>query len=232
MGTHRRSSEVRTIVAVVVSAVLVSVVGRAGSAGAVQVPAPQPSATAAIPWSVVGGQDVGTARLQRSVSCPTSTFCLTVGEFTSPLTGLNQPLIEQWNGVQWSVMGAAQPTLANAGLRGVDCVSPTHCVAVGYTLTADVASTFIEVWDGAVWSVVASPSPGTLGSYLESVSCVSLVWCVAVGLTYDSPGRYSTLIESWDGSSWSVSPSPNAVAGLARAQALLGCRQYGPVVRL
>jgi hypothetical protein len=61
--------------------------------------------------------------------------------------------------------------------------------------------------DGATspspWTVVASPD--TAG--LNSVSCASSTSCVAVGPYNDEGGQ--TLIEYWNGSSWSVMTSPN-----------------------
>jgi hypothetical protein len=45
------------------------------------------------------------------------------------------------------------------------------------------------------------------GSNLAAVSCVSATWCRAVG--YSGP---RTLVESWDGKSWSVVPTPGAGA--------------------
>ena len=42
------------------------------------------------------------------------------------------------------------------------------------------------------------------------MNCVTANSCVAVGDNWDSStGNDETLIESWDGSSWSITPSPN-----------------------
>ena len=53
---------------------------------------------------------------------------------------------------------------------------------------------------------------------LSSVSCVSAVQCWAVGELGPTGGggggnfRPQALIESWNGSSWSIEPSPNVAA--------------------
>ncbi len=59
------------------------------------------------------------------------------------------------------------------------------------------------------WSVVPSPNPNLYGNDLYGVAAVSAndVW--AVGYSYSSTGVYQTLIEQWNGTSWSVVASPN-----------------------
>ena len=58
-----------------------------------------------------------------------------------------------------------------------------------------------------------SQSGGNLGSALRGVSCTSSSNCVAVGDGFFN-GNFGTLIEAWDGSSWSIVPSPNPINGL------------------
>ncbi len=64
---------------------------------------------------------------------------------------------------------------------------------------------------GPAWRITSSPSVGEFESnYLESVSVLAPddVW--AVGYVYGISGySYTTLIQHWDGSSWSVVSSPN-----------------------
>ena len=94
-------------------------------------------------------------------------------------------------------------------LNGVSCVSSNSCVAVGYYYNGSSYETLIESWDGAEWSLVPSPSPSTGYNYLNGVTCTSSSYCIAVGAYYDPPSGLQTLIESWDGTEWSVVPSPN-----------------------
>jgi hypothetical protein len=69
--------------------------------------------------------------------------------------------------------------------------------------------TLVESWNGTTWSIVPSPNIGASADLL-GVSCRSSSSCVAVG-SYDSSslGVYQTLVESWNGSNWSIVPSPN-----------------------
>ena len=69
----------------------------------------------------------------------------------------------------------------------------------------------VESWNGTSWSVVPSPNEGTESNNLFDISCVSPTSCVAVGSQYEGkkPKVSHTLIESWNGTTWSVVPSPN-----------------------
>jgi hypothetical protein len=63
------------------------------------------------------------------------------------------------------------------------------------------------------WSVVPSPSPGT-STFLYGVSCAPAGTCTAVGTKSIGVGFVPrTLIESWNGTSWSVVPSPSPGSG-------------------
>jgi len=72
-----------------------------------------------------------------------------------------------------------------------------------------VGQTLIESWNGTSWSVLTSPNVGTSSNSLNGVSCLSARSCVAVGSYGDSGSPAQTLIESWNGSMWSVITSPN-----------------------
>ena len=60
------------------------------------------------------------------------------------------------------------------------------------------------------WSLVPSPDHGAVNNILDGVSCVSARLCQAVGYSYDSSNPVQTvLIESWNGTRWSIIPSAN-----------------------
>ena len=57
-----------------------------------------------------------------------------------------------------------------------------------------------------VWSVAASPSPfGPSSGHLVGVACPSATSCFAVGTDLNFNG---TLVERWNGTSWSIVTSP------------------------
>jgi hypothetical protein len=82
---------------------------------------------------------------------------------------------------------------------------------------SDSNGTLAETWNGHAWSVVSSPNPSrAYSSTLDSVSCTSDSACTAAGWysALVATGRFSTLrdfslVESWDGSIWSIVPTPN-----------------------
>ena len=99
-------------------------------------------------------------------------------------------------------------------LNGVASVSANDLWAVGDFVdpTTGVTQTVIELWNGTSWSVVTSPGPGTQDNLLAGVTVVATndVW--AVGQFTPTGGVQQTLIEQWNGTSWSVvtSPSPSS----------------------
>ena len=81
------------------------------------------------------------------------------------------------------------------------------------------------------------PALARIASELLGVSCVSATDCLAVGdQTNLSSGRSLTLVQSWNGSTWSTVPSPNAngdnfLSGVSCTSAgfCAAVGKYGPV---
>jgi len=90
----------------------------------------------------------------------------------------------------------------------------TVLILAGIVTASGVASLGSPVQAGATsaWTVSSSPDTGT-GSTLSEVSCVSPTSCTAVGGRYNATGAYRTLIESWNGTAWTVSTSRNPGPG-------------------
>jgi hypothetical protein len=76
-------------------------------------------------------------------------------------------------------------------------------------------------WNGTSWAVVPSPSPGPLFNILTGAAIVSAGDIWAVGSSQNTSGISQTLIEIWNGTSWSAvaSPSPGSAASLGGAAA-------------
>jgi hypothetical protein len=87
----------------------------------------------------------------------------------------------------------------------------TDCTAVGYVEgTGGPDESIIESWNGTTWSAVPHPRVASADNALVGVSCVTTAVCTAVGHTRTASGAAKTLVESWDGTAWSIVPSPNA----------------------
>jgi len=153
------------------------------------------------------------------VSCPTSTSCTAVGFNDGAET--ETALIEHWNGKAWSVVPSPALKGVEVGvLSAVSCPSAVNCTAVGVQFGLSAAKVLIEHWSGKAWSIVPSPSPsGAEIAELLGVSCPTSTSCTAVGISEAFEGTRSpgakTLVERWDGTAWSVSPSPTPAAPFA-----------------
>jgi hypothetical protein len=126
-----------------------------------------------------------------------------------------QTLVEHWDGANWSVMPSPNANSTGNVLNAVSAVNPADMWAVGDQVAPKIpVFTLTEHWNGATWSMVPSPNLVTDSDLDQNVllSVVSLAPndVTAVGYALDfNLQRTLTLIEHWDGSSWSVVPSPN-----------------------
>ncbi|HZU70608.1 MAG TPA: hypothetical protein VFA09_25265 [Ktedonobacteraceae bacterium] len=168
-------------------------------------------------WKVVPSPGAGTFQNQLgSVDALSSSDAWAVGTSSNGSiqqnTVVTSALIEHWNGRQWSVVRSPKPGDGDYGLEGVAALSSNDAWAVGYSWDKQVMSTLIEHWDGKQWSIVQSPKPQFDQSNLSSIAAVSSNDIWTVGYTLDLKTSASkTLIEHWDGSRWSIVPSPNGV---------------------
>jgi hypothetical protein len=122
----------------------------------------------------------------------------------------DQTLIEAWTGSAWTLVSSPTPPSQSAGLSGVSCTSASACTTVGRYKTGSTDETLAESWNGSTWSIVPSPNPPLAqNSSLGGVSCTDPSACTAVG-SYDTSTGTGTLVETWDGTAWSIVPSPNA----------------------
>jgi hypothetical protein len=144
-----------------------------------------------------------------SVSCLSANACTAAGSWLNG-SGLGVPLIETWNGTHWAIKNVPTPQdTLTSGLNGISCVSANACVAVGQFSTLQESHALVELWNGTKWSVVKAGEPsGSHGPDLYGVSCTAAKACTAVGTWFDN-SREHTLAETWNGTKWSVQPSPN-----------------------
>jgi hypothetical protein len=120
-------------------------------------------------------------------------------------------LAERWNGSTWSIQSTPSPIGATASsLDGVSCTSAIACTAVGSFGNGSFETAFAEQWNGNGWSIQNTPIPsGAVGSNLNDVSCSSATACSAVGsYNASSTGPELTLVERWNGNTWSIQNTP------------------------
>ena len=148
--------------------------------------------------------------LLRGVSCALPDSCMAVGDYRGT-DDVVRPLAESWDGESWEMTAPALPADAlEAQLTGVSCPSASDCTAVGfYEDGSGNTRPLVERWNGAAWTLVSASAPvGSLASELLTVSCAGPDTCVAGGTQMQSGGEEMTLAEHWDGTEWSVVPTP------------------------
>ena len=120
-----------------------------------------------------------------------------------------------WDGSAWT---AISPSGSFVSLSGVAGVATNDVWAVGNAPDATHGENAVtEHWNGSAWSIVPAPNGSTnpnglTASQLVSVAAVSSnnVWAVGWTSTFFNFNSFQgTLIEHWDGSQWTVIPSPN-----------------------
>ncbi len=153
-----------------------------------------------------------------AVAAVSTTDVWAVGD-SHTTSGAFQTLTLHWDGTTWSIVPSPSPDGAFNDLFGVAAVSTTDVWAVGDS----GSGTLIEQWNGSSWNVVSSPSPSTLANLLFAVAIVSATDIWAVGESQNATsGIAQTLIEQWNGSSWSVVSSPNPGSGSTPGDSLRG----------
>jgi hypothetical protein len=98
-------------------------------------------------------------------------------------------------------------------LIGVAATGRRDVWAVGLYFSNGVTKTLIEHWGGRRWRIVPSPNPAAgahTSNQLLAVVALSAKNAWAVGVYQKATTSQRTLIEHWNGTRWSVVPSPNS----------------------
>jgi hypothetical protein len=133
--------------------------------------------------------------------------------------GSTYPLLEHWDGTAWTV-----PPYVTVGLPPTGTSIAYNDIAgvqgdmwiVGWGSTGTGAFTFAQHYDGQAWTIVSPASPGQNDELIGvRYTASNDVW--AFGATAYSGGGSSSeldhsLVEHWDGKSWSQVPSPNPLS--------------------
>jgi hypothetical protein len=144
-----------------------------------------------------------------SVSCTSATSCEAIG---SDPTGAQQAAA--WNGTAWSLQATPVPADGSSiALKAVSCLAADDCTAVGFYYQNPTFNqlTLAEHWNGSAWTVQATPTPkGSTVNELVGVWCASANFCAAVG-NRQNPSTFATLtlVQVWNGTSWTTRTSPN-----------------------
>ena len=125
-------------------------------------------------------------------------------------------LIEHFDGNTWSVFPSQSPGQKQNILYGVAAISDHDVWAVGAREdSASLWHTLAEHWDGSSWSVVATVDPGVSGNQFYAVWANASNDVYAVGQKAGTGFPSEALVEHWDGTAWSVLPSPSLAGATA-----------------
>jgi hypothetical protein len=168
-------------------------------------------------WHSVFVPGYGTSsRLFGVAKVPDTSKLWAVGEYekVDAATGARTggALIEKWNGKTWSI---AAHTTNGEKLNSVTAISDSSAFAVGDSVMR---------WNGTSWNLMpnAIPANNDYAVELEAVTRAPDGNLWAAGWRNDPDTlSYSTLIERWNGSTWSVIPSADRgrslLYGIAKA---------------
>lgn len=161
-------------------------------------------------WSIVPSPNPNNRLNQlHGVAAISASDAWAVGHSSSGNALDQTTLVQHWNGTDWSIIPSPSPgTLGLNALYAVAANSANDVWAVGsFTNVGEFAQTLILHWDGASWNVIPSANVPNANNELFGVVALgpNNVW--AVGYWGNSATGFSTLIQHWDGSTWSVVPS-------------------------
>ena len=160
-----------------------------------------------------------------AVSCAAPGVCIAAGGYNKS-SGEGFSLAEAWNGTAWTIQVAPMPARSGGSeLFGVSCTAVAACTAVGAYLAdestapatprsgIEILAPMATAWNGVAWHVTSAVNPaGSGGGALDAVSCTAAAACVAVGsYTPEISLAGITLAEGWNGTGWTLQPSPSPV---------------------
>jgi hypothetical protein len=136
----------------------------------------------------------------------------------------NATLAVHWNGTNWQ--GTNTPNVGEGSnqLNGVLALAPNDVWAVGFSTPVappQSAATLnlIEHFDGTQWSVVPSPNVGPNSVYQSNrlfgltANSPNDIWAFGSYFSDSGSGHQFTLLLHWDGTKWTLAPSPDPSTG-------------------
>lgn len=180
-------------------------------------PSPPPSSTQGA-WRIVSTPNIPNSSLSMSALAALSAHdAWAVGSFASASSpGTMTPLILHWDGSAWKQVSSAS-TAKQGVLSAVAALAPDDVWTVGRTGTSLVANASVEPWNDALiehwngqrWNVISSSKPEQANVWLRGITALAPnnIWAVGTS-TSRIDGTQHAFIEHWDGSHWSMVPTP------------------------
>jgi hypothetical protein len=135
---------------------------------------------------------------------PTNAWAVGIGQ-----TG---GLLEHYDGTTWTPVAIPDPAFTPSSGEAITAVSPTDIWVIGNTINQTTEATEPEAlnYNGTTWKVVPVAQPNESSSALNAITAISAtnVWAVGEDSGAGTAPGGSTLIEHYNGTSWSIVPSP------------------------
>jgi hypothetical protein len=149
-----------------------------------------------------------------AVSMPSAGRAWAVGYFVNGKFQ-QQTLIEHFDGSVWSVVPSPSPGALENILYGVAAISDSDVWAVGAQQDSNgLWHTLTERWNGSAWSVVNAFDAGVNGNQFYAVKALASNNVYAVGQQAGAGFPSQSLIEHWNGSTWTAVSSPADAASV------------------
>jgi hypothetical protein len=115
-----------------------------------------------------------------------------------------------WSTLQWSLIPTPDASSNENFFVGIDGSHGGDVWSVGtFSTPTDLYLPLAEHWDGSTWSVVQVPHISSSLTSLSSVATINTSSAWAVGYYYNGLSARLTLAEHWDGTAWTLVPTPN-----------------------
>jgi hypothetical protein len=162
-----------------------------------------------VAWQIVPSPNLGNGfNALHGIACASDSDCWAVGFENGGSQA--KTLIQRWDGTSWTVHDSPNVGTDHNVLNAVTCLNASDCRAVGYSGVTGAKNSLVAQWDGTAWTAFTLPNqPLAQENTLTSVLCNSTSDCWAVGDSYNGTA-HQTLIEQWNGISWSSVVAPNA----------------------
>lgn len=160
-------------------------------------------------WSVTPSPKLPKGSQLTGVTAPAPDNAWAVGT----AGGSSDALVEHWDGTSWSILSSPAFTGVTISGGAVSADSATDVWALGGLATSATTSENVSLhWDGTSWAQIPAAHLRFGGVRALAALSPANVWAVGTGPGVPTGGfsaHPTAVIEHWDGTSWTVIPSPN-----------------------
>jgi hypothetical protein len=122
-------------------------------------------------------------------------------------------VVEHWDGTSWSIVSSPAFTGVTISNGAISADSATDVWAMGFLATSSATEQNVSLhWDGTSWSQIPVVHLRFGGVVTVAALSPAGVWAVGTGPGVPTGGfsaHPTAVIEHWNGTSWTVVPSPN-----------------------